>query len=1024
MTPSVPDFSGGKETIVNLKVQLFGPFTVQVENVPLPPLRTRKGAWLFALLVLRSPQPVERVWLASTLWPDSEHNEALRNLRNSLHDLRKALGAYANLLHSPTPSTLALDLAGAEVDLFDFDALIVLKDAAALEKAVGLYRACLMDGCYEEWVLPERDQREQRCLEALEILADIDLREGAFASAIRRLRVCLGMDPLRETAQRALMTALAAAGDYASATMAYREFRIRLHEQLQTSPSAETTGLYEQIRIQARQSALRPRVSPVGSAPNLTIAATTSLSTNLPEAMTSFIGRGQEMDQIHTLLQSTRLLTLTGAGGCGKTRLALQIARELQKTFADGVWLVELASLADPSMVPDAVAAVFSLHEQTGVAPLQTIIGALASRNLLLVLDNCEHLLAASAQLAYAVLRSCPGIRLLATSRERFGIAGEQTFRVPSLTLPDSGRPTTMESVGESEAMQLFVERARLNRPDFVLNAQNAPKIVSLCHSLDGIPLALELAAARVRSLSVEDIESRLERRFELLTGGDRSALPRHQTLRAMIDWSYDLLKPHEKLLLQRLSVFPGGWTLDAAEAIGAGGSLVNWEVLDLLTSLVDKSLVIAEDRDGVVRYRMLDTLRHYALEKLETQGELEWACERRRHWFTRMARTAAQSDRNGAEHEKWLNRLAAEQDNLRAALTWSRGDREGVEEGLDLAGFLWRFWAVRSHISEGREHLRRALERKGAEAWTVARTRALNAAGNLADNQADYKAAYAFYQEALTIRKDLADREQNLSDRWAVGILFSGLGHVAKTQGDIVGAHTMYAASLSTHHLVLERRREQGDKPGVADSLADLGLVASDLGDYDVAMGYLQESLAIQTELADRLGIATALFNLAVLAQRRGDEGAAQTLYSRSLTLKLELGDRRGAALSYFELAESASRQGVASASRAAYASALQLFSDIGDRQHVALCLEGLAVVSHLHDNAVHAVRLWGAAAALRVEICTPIALKHRDEYDRHLHQARTALGEDLFATVWEEGEVRIQELVALPHGLESVDI
>ncbi|HLY66041.1 MAG TPA: BTAD domain-containing putative transcriptional regulator, partial [Chloroflexota bacterium] len=570
---------------------------------------------------------------------------------------------------------------GADVDLTAFDAYVERDNPAALGQAVLLYRGPLLEDCDEEWVMLEREQRQQTCLAALETLARFELRAGAAAQAVRYLRTAIGIDAFRETAQCTLMTALAASGDYAGVTQVYREFRLLLHEQLHTQPAAETLALYQKIRAQARQ------VAAGGAAPHPPARLTRPLAdfradvsaresedlpvghgapNNLPPPLTSFIGREKERADLKELLGRTRLLTLTGTGGSGKTRLSLEVVREMVGAYPDGVWLAELASLSDPALVVQTVAAVFDVREQSGAPLLQTLASALRTRALLLLLDNCEHLLGACGELAAALLRACPSVQLLATSRERLGIAGEQVYRVPSLSLPDLNDAFSVESLQRHESVRLFVARACLIRPDFRVSPQNASAVAHVCHRLDGIPLALELAAARVRSLSVEDLQRRLDDRFHLLTGGDRSALPRQQTLRKLIDWSYDLLSDEEKLLFQRLAVFSDGWTLDAAEHMGAihgadGGAIEGWKVLELLTGLVDKSLVIAEAQAETTRYRLLDTVREYALDRSTESGEVLLVRKRHRDFFLALVEEA-EPKLQGAEQAVWLERLDAEQ--------------------------------------------------------------------------------------------------------------------------------------------------------------------------------------------------------------------------------------------------------------------------------------------------------------------------------------------------------------------------
>ena len=393
------------------------------------------------------------------------------------------------------------------------------------------------------------------------------------------------------------------------------------------------------------------------------------LPNNLPVQVTSFVGREHEIGEVKRLLGSTSLLTLTGSGGSGKTRLALQAAADLLEDSGDGVWLVELASLTDPILVPQSVVSVLGMRVEPGVCPTRTVTEYLKSRHLILILDNCEHLLGACAQLTDALIRSCPRVKVLCTSREGLGIAGETTYRVPSLSLPGPKDDLRIEALSQYEAVRLFIDRALAAVPGFSVTNRNAPALASVCSRLDGIPLAIELAAARVAVLPVETINERLDNRFRLLTCGSRTALPRQQTLRALIDWSYDLLSASEQVLLRRLAVFAGGWTLDAGEAACAGEPIDEGDVLDVLTALVEKSLVIYEEADE--RYRLLETVRQYARERLLNGGEVEAVRSRHLDFFARLAEEA-KAQLGGPSQAVWLDRLEADHDNLRAALDWS----------------------------------------------------------------------------------------------------------------------------------------------------------------------------------------------------------------------------------------------------------------------------------------------------------------------------------------------------------------
>ncbi len=675
-----------------------------------------------------------------------------------------------------------------------------------------------------------------------------------------------------------------------------------------------------------------------------------SMPNNLPQQVTSFVGRDKELAEIKSLLEKTRLLTLTGSGGTGKTRLSLQVAAEMLDGSGDGVWLVELASLTDPGLVPSTVAGALGLREEPGKPILQTLTEYLKGKRLLLLLDNCEHLLDACAKLADAVLRQCPQVVILASSREGLGIAGELTYRVPSLSLPEPKVRQTAESLTHYEAVHLFIERAQFHQPAFTVTNQNAPALASICHRLDGIPLAIELAAARVRNMSVEDINGRLDQRFRLLTGGSRTALPRQQTLRSLIDWSYDLLNESEKALLSRLSVFSGGWTLETAEQICPGAPVADWEVLDLHGSLADKSLLAIDPAGTTFRYRLLETVRQYSRDRLlESGGGEQWR-DRHLAYYLALAEEAGPK-LQGAEQTAWFERLEAEHDNLRTALEWSGHDPGSAEAGLRLVAAVWRFWYVRGHLSEGRERLAQALEAGGSDSST-ARAKALNGAGGLAWTQGDYAVARRLFEESLAVFRDLGDR-------W-----------------------------------------------GMAGPLNNMGLVALEQGDYSVARGVFGESLAILRELRDQRGMALALGNLGIVTMEQGDYAGARGLQEESLSICRELGDRRGIAVALNNLGLVAWSQGDYVAARGLDEESLLLFRELGERRGIAYTLEALAALAAAEGTPRRAARLWGAAEQLREEIGSALPPNNLKEREQQVAASRAALADDIaFDAAWEEG-------------------
>jgi non-specific serine/threonine protein kinase len=599
---------------------------------------------------------------------------------------------------------------------------------------------------------------------------------------------------------------------------------------------------------------------------------------NLPVQPTSFIGREQERAEVVALLGRAPLLTLTGSGGVGKTRLALAVAGDLVDAYPDGVWLVELAALAEPGLVPGVVAQVLGLREEVGRPLSATLTAHLKDKHLLLVLDNCEHLVAACAALASALLRACPHLRILATCREALEVAGEQRYRVPSLPVPDLVHLPPPERLADAAAVALFLARAQERRPDFVLTAQNAQAMALVCARLDGIPLAIELAAARVGSLSVEGIAARLDDRFHLLTGGARDALPRQRTLRAALDWSYDLLTESEQALLDRLSVFAGGWTLVAAEVVCSGDGVERCEVLDLLGSLVNKSLVQTEEVDGEVRYTLLETVRQYGQEQLAAAGGAAKLRDRHLGWYLTLLEESG-LHRFGVEQLLYYDQLEREHDNLRAALRWAH-ERGAVEEGLRLAGVLGNFWVHRGYLGEGRAWLEDALA-MGAGVSAVVRARALYGAGDLAFWQGDFGDAVVRLEQCLTLYRDL-DNTLGI----AAGLY--GLGRPVERQGDFGRARALYEESLALCRAV-------GDPSGIGLNLVELGWLAHERGEYDPAVSYYEEALAHFRAAEYNEGVGACLSYLACVLERRGAYEQAVGLLEESLALWQAAGTRMG---------------------------------------------------------------------------------------------------------------------------------
>ncbi|MEP7027480.1 MAG: protein kinase [Candidatus Eisenbacteria bacterium] len=664
---------------------------------------------------------------------------------------------------------------------------------------------------------------------------------------------------------------------------------------------------------------------------------------NLPRQTSSFVGRQGEIAACVAALGQTRLLTLTGVGGSGKTRLALKVAEVRLADAPDGVWFVDLAPVTDPERVPLTIAAAVGVREEPGQSLLQTLGAHFAPRTALLVLDNCEHLVSASAAAVGALLDAAPDLRILATSREALAIPGESLHGVPTLALPPTDAALTAARLEEFEAARLFIERARQVRPDFAVSDVEAPIVAELCHRLDGIPLAIELAAARLRVLSVAEIRARLDDRFRLLTGGSRTALPRQQTLRATIQWSYDQLVPEEQRFLRALAAFTGGWTLESATAVcDEHGD--EFETLDHLTRLVDKSLAVVERGEVTSRYRFLETVRQYALEELNASDEGPAARNRHLTTFERLA-TEAERGLLGHEQAQWLRRLELEHGNLLAALEWCGKAENGVERGLGFAAAVSRFWTTLGYYELGWSMLKAALDRDVARAPTAARGKALVRAGGLALYRGDYATARPLIEESLAIH------------------------------------------------------RAQGDTKGEARALSGLSTVATYAGDFPAARAYSEESHALYQRLGDRRGEAGALHNLGYIALRESDLARARTVFEETLVLHRGVGDREHTALTLSDLALVSLRLGESARARESLLEALGLIAELGAKREGAYALETAAEFALGSGDPTRAARLGAAAEALREAMGSPLVPSEELERQGFLARIEEAIGPEALA-------------------------
>lgn len=710
-----------------------------------------------------------------------------------------------------------------------------------------------------------------------------------------------------------------------------------------------------------------------------------------PLSSTPLIGRDGELARLLDALGRERLLTLIGPGGVGKSRLALAAATSLADELPDGACWVELAPLADPAWVVPTVGATLGLTEEADRTWSATVTTALADRDLLLVLDNAEHLILETARLADVVLRICPGVRLIVTSREPLHIPGERVWPVPPLAAPTAAVPADPAAV-DAPAVALFVERADAAAPGLRLEPADAERVAHICRQLDGLPLAIELAAARLRTLSLRELAERLDDRFRLLVGGSRAALPHQQTLRATMDWSDDLLAPAERACFHRLSVFRAGWGLEAAEAVCPAADLGVAEVLEVVIQLVEKSLLVASSGGDATRYGMLETIRRYAAERLAVSGESVATRFRHLQWCVALAEEAEPYLTRRGQTE-WLDRLDAEQDNWRTALEAGLElvHPDAVADGLRLAGALWRYWYIRGHLTEGRVWLGRLLAHPDAAMLPAARAKALHGAGVLAYQQGDLPAARAAFEESLVLKRALEDGAGTAAS-------LNGLGLVSKEQGDVARARELFDESLAL-------RREIEDGWGLAVTLLNLAQLAADEGADSEAEQHYAEGLRRYRELDDRWGIAACLAGMGQVAARAGDGAAAGPLLREALAVARSLGDDRGAATALAQLGSLTEEDGELDAAQAYLADSLQLRITLQDRRGVADSLERLASLAASFGEPRRAATLLGAADGVRAAIGAPLPPGERSARGDPAADCRSALGEVEYATAWQEG-------------------
>jgi predicted ATPase/DNA-binding SARP family transcriptional activator len=935
-----------------MRARLLGPWelTVGERVIPYRSWPGRSSRSLLLLLLGTPDHRLHRDQVLHFLWPEVSPAAALNALYKALHALRRTLepglktgksSAYIELagdmIGLPPACDIWIDADAFEASITDAMTVAPAERRRLLRQAGELYRGdFLVDEPYADWPVMRREFLRQQRNQAAFSLAALDLDAGEPLAAVGVLEQVLASDSSIEEAYRALMRAYAAAGQRDEALKQFERCRTNLAEELGVEPHPETLALRAEI---ADASAIGTTFSPPkGGNPPFN---------NLPAPPAPIVGRATETDAIQTLLwrPEVRLVTLTGPGGVGKTRLALEAAAGLTGDFKDGVAFVPLAALRDPALVIPTIVQTLGLHEQPGRSPVEVLQGHLRERTLLLVLDNFEHVIEAAPAVA-ELLAWCPGLKVLVTSREHLRLRGEHEYRLGVLSLPRLDRLSRPAVFARSEAVALYLQSVRAHRPDFALTEVNARAVAKLCVRLDGLPLAIELAAARGRHVSPERLLDQLSHRLTALDGGPRDLPERHRTIRDTVAWSYDLLSDEEQIVFRRVAVFAGGADLDAVRA------LCGERAEAIVYDLVDKSLM-QWAADGPPRVSMLETIREFGLEQLEQRGELQAIAHAHSDYILALAESASPRY-HGPEGPAVLSQLDAEHDNIRAALAWNV-KMGNVEASLRLAYAVWRYWWMRGHLSEGRSWLERILAVPG-EASVAFRTKLLATAGYFARIQGDFERARAFGEEGLTLA------------------------------------------------------RFHGDTHGISGNLGVLALVAHDTLDYERAALLQSEALAIDRERGYDQGIAFGLYCLATTALATGDFRCASIQFEEALARWTERGDKWGIARALGGIGRLANMRGDAIAAAAALSESLALSQNIGDKEWMVEGMTELAATAASIQPA-SAARLFGAEAALRAAIATPLAPVDRARYDRALAEIQARLTLDEFSAAWNEGQALSME-------------
>ena len=924
-----------------IRLAVLGSFELKV-NDQIIHLPTRKTEALLAYLALhRSVQNREKI--ASLFWGDSSDELSRRSLRTALSALRKELGEEFITTDRETMQFNPSFRIWVDVLELEKQAKDVLSENHPARMEYELYCGDLLKDFYDDWVLEEREHYRDLVVKALLHVAQSHKAVSEYEKAIAVSQKIVFMDPTNERAYQNLIFCYTRLGDRAAALKSYEECAVQLQEKLGVSPSEETNALYEHAKTSKDSS-----------------AHAAAAKSNLPIPLTSFVGRERELKTLKDLFHKTRLLTLTGVGGCGKTRLSIELARQLDDQFPDGIWWVELAPLQEDTSVPQSIRRALGVSESQVDSDEESIVKFLQSRHILLVLDNCEHVIHAVAQVAERILSQCPSVKILATSREALSIHGETAWLVPSLSVPSSAQ---RENILQWESPRLFLERATAYRPELQLTDANLEPFLGICQALEGIPLAIELAAARVKTLSLEQLASRLDDKLGLLTTGSRVAQPRQQTLRATIDWSYELLSEQEQKVLQRLSVFYGSWTLEEAEYVCSYEHIKSSQILDFITRLLDKSLIFSENRDDVVHYRMLEIIRQYAMEKLQDAGELQRVNDRNTLYYSQLV----QSVNDGWYSRRQLDlvrRFLDHYSNIKVALSWGLADPKRTEiwtGALRLAVALVPLWNFRAELAEGQYWLNRAIDQIDAtltepDLEPSRRNELLSIKA-----KAIYElGALSYYLTHHATRMDLFDASaeiyREIGDE--VGLAYPNL-YIAQTASD----RGQNELARQTWMQSLEQFNRVGDLWYAAMVHSFLGAMERRSGNYDEAEREFHQAIELYHEVGDEWGRTVMLSHLGMVALKRGDPALARERFEQRLQIGTKIGFKHSQVYSKFLIGLTHWAAGNYAQMEILFRETLPYFHQIGNYGTEADCLVGLAWLAAEAGQLERAAYLLGAA-------------------------------------------------------------